>query len=165
MKLGTTGAIRLIFFLSREALLVLLQVMAFGSTNPDDHPELASIAMETAAALEGCFVGAHAICDFRRDNIHMAFWNKILECQRNNADEYPNLWRSSTAYYPSSEKQTAYVWSLAKISMGLMVLYYQAHSQLNGVPKITFQQASAKAHGNLEVLVWKSCVPQLHYEV
>lgn len=103
--------------------------------------------------------------DFRRDNIHMAFWNKILECQRNNADEYPNLWRSSTAYYPSSEKQTAYVWSLAKISMGLMVLYYQAHSQLNGVPKITFQQASAKAHGNLEVLVWKSCVPQLHYEV
>jgi len=72
--------------LSREAYWYFFKVMAFGSTNPADHPELASIVMEIAAGLERSFVGAHVICGFLRANMQRRFWNKILQCQRNNID-------------------------------------------------------------------------------
>ncbi|XP_004972146.1 disease resistance protein RGA2-like [Setaria italica] len=133
MKLGTTAALKL-DFLSQEAYWYFFKVMAFGSTNPDDHPALASIAMEIAAGLQGGFLGAHAICGFLRANIHNWFWNMILECQRNNIErnilifgEHPQslLWKS----------QIAYVWTLSNISVRVKVLHFQTRSPLNDVRK------------------------------
>ncbi|RLM91982.1 disease resistance protein RGA2-like [Panicum miliaceum] len=162
IKLGTTGAIKL-DFLSREAYWYFFKVMAFGSTNPADHPELASIAMEIAAGLERCFVGAHVICGFLRANMHRRFWNKILECQRNNIDRNIRIFGE----HPLAlirKKQTAYVWSLSNMSMRVKVLYCQTHSTLNDVPKIALHEAqtSAKARGKLEALVLKSRIPPYH---
>ncbi|CAL4947715.1 unnamed protein product [Urochloa decumbens] len=163
MKLGTTGAIKL-DFLSQEAYWYFFKVLAFGSTNPDDHPELASLAMEIAARSEGCFVGARAICEFfLRANMHRSFWKKILECQENNIERNIQFFGE----YPHSllkKNQIAYVWSLANVSMRPKILYYQTHSQLNDVPKIMLHelQTSAKTHGKLEVLVWKSRIPPYH---
>ncbi|PAN28767.1 hypothetical protein PAHAL_5G177900 [Panicum hallii] len=162
IKLGTTGAIKL-DFLSREAYWYFFKVMAFGSTNPADHPELASIAMEIAAGLEGCFVGAHVICGFLRANMHRRFWSKILEYERDNIDRNILIFGEHPQALIRKNK-TAYVWSLSNISMRLKVLYRQTHSALNDVPKITLHEAqtSAKAHGKLEVLVLKSRIPPYH---
>ncbi|XP_004972148.2 disease resistance protein RGA2 [Setaria italica] len=66
LKLGTTGAIRL-DFLSQEAYWYFFKVIAFGSTNPDDHPELASIAMEIAEELDRSFLSANLYGGFLRD--------------------------------------------------------------------------------------------------
>ncbi|PAN28780.1 hypothetical protein PAHAL_5G178000 [Panicum hallii] len=162
IKLGTTVAIKL-DFLSREAYWYFFKVMAFGSTNPADHPELASIAMEIAAGLERCFVGAHVICGFLRANMQRRFWNKILECQRNNIDRNIRIFGEHPLAL-IQKKQTAYVWSLSNMSMRVKVLYCQTHSTLNDVPKIALHevQTSAKARGKLEALVLKSRIPPYH---
>jgi len=56
--LGTAPALRL-KFLPQEAYWYFFKILAFGSTNPDDHPDLASLAMEIAALLDdGTFAGA-----------------------------------------------------------------------------------------------------------
>ncbi|OEL28348.1 hypothetical protein BAE44_0010633, partial [Dichanthelium oligosanthes] len=162
MKLGTTGAIKL-DFLSREAYWYFFKVLAFGSTNPDDHPELASIAMEIAAGLDGCFLSAHVICGFLRANMHSRFWNKILECERNHIERNILIFGE----HPRAllrKNQTVYAWSLSNISMRFKVLCRQTHSSLNDVPKIKLHETrtSAKAHGMLEVLVWKSRIPPYH---
>lgn len=46
-SLGTTEAIRL-KYLSREAYWYFFRMLVFGSTDPEEHPELTSIAMEMA---------------------------------------------------------------------------------------------------------------------
>ncbi|CAL4961669.1 unnamed protein product [Urochloa decumbens] len=162
MKFGSTGAIKL-EFLPQEAYWYFFKVMAFGSTNPNDHPELASIAMEIAAGLEGCFVAAHAICGFLRANMNRSFWNMILECDRNNIERNILIF-GEHRHSLLQKKQTAYVWSLSDLSMRAKVLSYQSHSSLNDVPKIMIHevQTSTKAHGKLDVLLWKSRVPPYH---
>ena len=137
--------------------------MSFGNTNPADHPELASIAMEIAAGLERSFVGAHVICGFLRANMQRWFWNKILECQRNNIDRNIRIFGEHPLALVQ-KKQTAYVWSLSNISMRVKVLYCQTHSTQNDVPKIVLHEAqtSAKARGTLQVLVLKSRIPPYH---
>src|SRR5947207_2891506 len=60
VKLGAAGAIR-VKLMPREVYWYYLKLMAFGSTNPDEHPELASIAMEIAAELDGSFLDANVI--------------------------------------------------------------------------------------------------------
>ncbi|CAM0145248.1 unnamed protein product [Urochloa decumbens] len=163
LKLGSTGAIKL-DLLPQEAYWYFFKVMAFGSTNPDDYPELASLAMEIAARLDGCFVAAHAMCEFfLRANMHRSFWNKILECVRNNIERNIQLFGEHPRIL-LEQNQIAYVWCLADFSMRPKVLYVQTHSQLNDVPKIMLHklQTSSKAHGKMEVLVWKSRIPPYH---
>ncbi|CAO2197815.1 unnamed protein product [Urochloa humidicola] len=159
MKFSSTGAIKL-DFLSQEAYWYFFKVMAFGSTNPDDHPELAAIAMEIAAGLQGCFVSAHAICDFLRAHFHSRFWNKILECEKKHIERNVLMFGE----HPQAllrKSQIAYVWSLSNISRGLKVLYYQTHSPLDDVPKIMLHEVPSSAKV-LDVLVWKSRIPPYH---
>ncbi|CAL4974324.1 unnamed protein product [Urochloa decumbens] len=163
LKLGSTGAIKL-DVLSEEAYWYFFKVMAFGSTNPDDHPELASLAMEIAARVEGCFVAANTISEFfLRANMHRSFWNKILECLTNNVERNTQFFGEHPRIL-LEKNQIAYVWSLSHGPTRLKVLYYQTLSPMIDVPKITLHevQTSAKGHGKLDVLVWKSRIPPYH---
>jgi hypothetical protein len=164
MRLGTTGAITL-NFLSQEAYWYFFKVMAFGSTDPDEHPELASIAMDIAAGLEGSFLAANVICGFLRANMHYRFWRKILELNRNCLERNILLFgkRPQTLL---RENQIVYVWSLSNnSSIWVKVLYCETHSHANEVPKTMLhdiQTISAKAYRKLDVLVWRSPIPPYH---
>ncbi|KAJ1285165.1 hypothetical protein BS78_03G259200 [Paspalum vaginatum] len=162
-KLGTTTAIKL-EFLPPEAYWYFFKVMAFGSTNPEEHPRLASIAMELAAELDGSFIGANILAGFLRANMHFRFWRKILELERIQVERNIHVFGERPVNLLRTN-QTAYVYSLANSSMKLKVLNCETHSPQNDVPKTMLhevQTRSGKAHGVLEVLLWRSNIPPYH---
>ncbi|TKW16501.1 hypothetical protein SEVIR_5G303166v4 [Setaria viridis] len=163
LKLGTTGAIRL-DFLSQEAYWYFFKVIAFGSTNPDDHPELASIAMEIAEELDRSFLSANLYGGFLRGNMDSRFWRRILELERTHV-ERSIIHFGERPQTLLRKNQAAYVWSLPNISMRLKVLYCQKNCLQSEVPKTKLhevQTRSAESYGRLEVLVWKSRIPPYH---
>ncbi|KAL6899294.1 hypothetical protein ACP4OV_005952 [Aristida adscensionis] len=165
LRLGTTRAIRL-DFLSQEAYWYFFKVMAFGSTNPDEHPELASIAMEIAAELDGSFLCANICCGYLRANMSIQFWRKILELERNHVQRNI-LHFGERPQTLLRRNQEAYVWSMSNSSVKFKVLYYQTHSPQNEAPNTLpmlhgVQSRTAKDHGKLDLLVWKSRIPPYH---
>ncbi|KAL6906229.1 hypothetical protein ACP4OV_003830 [Aristida adscensionis] len=81
-RFGTVKPVRL-YSLSREEYSYLFKVLAFGSTNPEEHPQLASIAKDLAEALAGTLVVANVCADMLRKNQDVHFWLNILNRYRN----------------------------------------------------------------------------------
>ncbi|CAL4991893.1 unnamed protein product [Urochloa decumbens] len=64
--------------LSREEYRYLFKMLAFGSADEKDYPNLASVANELAVVLNGSLVAANAIADLLRRNLDIQFWLRIL---------------------------------------------------------------------------------------
>ncbi|KAK3165292.1 hypothetical protein QOZ80_1AG0031420 [Eleusine coracana subsp. coracana] len=164
LKLGTSEPIRLTF-LPQEAYWYFFKVMAFGSTNPEVHPELASIAMELAAELDGSFLVANLICGLLRTNIQTRFWRKILELHKHHVERNRHLFGEHPHTLLHKKNQVVYVWCLSDISMRLKVHYCEKLYHPNEVPNITLHDVmigSAKGLGKFDVVAWKSCIPPYH---
>ncbi|KAM3223525.1 hypothetical protein ACQJBY_057092 [Aegilops geniculata] len=69
--------------LSLEEYSYLFKVLAFGSTNPDDHPRLSLVASELAVLMGGSLVVANVCADIFRKNQNLQFWQHILNKYRN----------------------------------------------------------------------------------
>jgi hypothetical protein len=163
VKLGTTGAI-ILKYLTQEAYWYFFKVMAFGSTNPEVDPELASIAMEIAADLDGSFLGGIITSGILRANQHAQFWRKILKLQRDYVLRHLLLF-GEHPHTLLQKKQTAYVWCVSNNSLRIKVLCFKTHSTPIDVPKTMlyeFQARSPEVRRELEVLVWKSRIPPYH---
>ncbi|KAF0918118.1 hypothetical protein E2562_022704 [Oryza meyeriana var. granulata] len=61
-----------------EAYWYFFKMLAFGSTNPDEHPRLASATMEIAMEYSGSFLAAYIIGELQRDNFNAQFWCSAL---------------------------------------------------------------------------------------
>ncbi|KAL6641603.1 hypothetical protein ACP70R_019784 [Stipagrostis hirtigluma subsp. patula] len=81
-RFGTVKPIHL-YSLSHEEYSYLFKVLAFGSTNPEEQPQLASIAKDLAAALGGTLVVANVCADMLRKNQNVHFWLNILKRYQN----------------------------------------------------------------------------------
>ncbi|TVU31380.1 hypothetical protein EJB05_23063, partial [Eragrostis curvula] len=68
--------------MSFEEYSYLFRVLAFGSTNMDDHPHLASMADEFPMLLRGSLVSVYAFADALRKNMNARFWLSVLERAR-----------------------------------------------------------------------------------
>nr|TKW31297.1 LOW QUALITY PROTEIN: hypothetical protein SEVIR_2G096400v2 [Setaria viridis] len=162
-KLGTAGAIRL-NFLPQEAYWYFFKVLAFGSTDPEEHPELASIAMEVAEMLGGSFLGANTVSGMLRANLDARFWRKILALQRNHVER--NTLRFGEHPHSLLQKnRTVYLWTMSNRAMWFKVHYREKRYHDHEVPKITLldvQTGGAETHGKFEVVVWKSRIPPYH---
>ncbi|TVU35285.1 hypothetical protein EJB05_17169, partial [Eragrostis curvula] len=161
LKHGTSEPIRL-KFLPQEAYWYFFKVMAFGSTNPEVHPELASIAMELAEELDGSFLVANIISGLLRADIQSRSWRKFLELHKNHVKRNMDLFGEHPHTLLYKKNQVAYVWCLTSISMRLKVQYRDKLYHPNEVPKLTLHDVmtgSAEAHGKFDVVAWKSCIP------
>ncbi|CAN6382009.1 unnamed protein product [Urochloa humidicola] len=65
--------------LSHEEYSYLFKVLAFGSTNPEEEPQLASIAKDLAVALGGSLVTANVYARMLRKNQNVGFCLCILK--------------------------------------------------------------------------------------
>ncbi|CAL4929619.1 unnamed protein product [Urochloa decumbens] len=65
--------------LSHEEYSYLFKVLAFGSTDPDEQPQLASIAKDLAVALGGSLARANVYAHMLRNNQNVRFWLSILK--------------------------------------------------------------------------------------
>ncbi|KAL6851483.1 hypothetical protein ACP4OV_020416 [Aristida adscensionis] len=76
-NLGTVDPIRL-NPVSEEAYWYFFKALAFGSANPDEHPQLVCIAMEIAKLLQRGFIGANLYGAVLRANVNLHFWSRVL---------------------------------------------------------------------------------------
>uniref|UniRef100_A0A453A9A5 Uncharacterized protein n=2 Tax=Aegilops tauschii TaxID=37682 RepID=A0A453A9A5_AEGTS len=79
---GTTEPLRL-QFLTQEAYWYFFKVRSFGSTRAEDHPKLASMAMEMANLTSGCFMSANIVSGILKPNFNPHFWSMVLAALRN----------------------------------------------------------------------------------
>jgi hypothetical protein len=162
VNLGTTEALRL-DFLPPEAYWHFFKSLAFGSTNPDEQPKLATMAMEIALEQTQCFKSALIIAGLLRDNFNAQFWHTVLQCVRAHkqthflmSDKHPNLCLR--------EDEPVYYWRLARSSKYFLVCNHHQLDSSQEVPKISVHNiilgcGGTLPRGKFEALAWKSRIP------
>ncbi|CAO2166217.1 unnamed protein product [Urochloa humidicola] len=159
---GTTQALQL-KPLPREAFWYFFKTIAFGSTDAEDHPELASVCMEMAGLVRS-FIGANLIGGLLRANPCSQFWRKVLE----HFKDFIRMHYLLFGEHPGdllAKDRPAYLWRLASKTNPTLIVYrcYQACSaQEHDLPKITLNEVqigSASPQGKFEVLAWRSHIP------
>ncbi|WVZ69015.1 hypothetical protein U9M48_017878 [Paspalum notatum var. saurae] len=159
--LGTTQALRL-KFLPQEAYWYLFKVLAFGSANPDDQPELVSLGMEIAGLHKGSFIAAHIVGSLMRANLNPKFWRRMLQVCRNFVSKHLLMFGE----HPEdlvAKGHPVYIQTMPK-SQNVIVItnLYQKRSALHSVPKMRTRDlilGRATRHGKFGVVEWSSCIP------
>ncbi|XP_047094488.1 disease resistance protein RGA2-like [Lolium rigidum] len=166
VSVGTTQAIML-RCLSKEAYWYFFKMLVFGSTDPEEHPKLTSIAMKLALLMRGSFLHACVIAAVLRANLSAGIWCSVLievrKYIQNNTlvfGEYPE------------DHMTRYIWSIperlrSSEERGLFLIHHshQKGSATHGeVPRITVVDIisgtwSTLPRGKFEVLRWRSLIP------
>ncbi|KAG2600340.1 putative disease resistance protein RGA3 [Panicum virgatum] len=163
--LGTAPALRL-KSLTQEAYWYYFKTLAFGSTNPDDQPELASLAMEIAALLDdGTFLGGNIVGSLMRANQDVQFWRRVLQCSR----DFTRKYLLTYGKHPKDlleRGHPVYAWSMAR-SQHAVVIYniYQERTREQGVPELTAHDiiaGRAPLQGKFRVVGWRSSIPPYH---
>ncbi|KAG8095367.1 hypothetical protein GUJ93_ZPchr0012g21600 [Zizania palustris] len=102
-------------FLREDAYWYFFKGLAFGSADPEDHPKLASIAMDISAEQKGSFIGASIASSLMRSNLDAHFWSRILKNMR----EYTQKHRGLFGKHPHDllrKNHPVYLWRLAESS-------------------------------------------------
>lgn len=163
VRFGTTEPLRL-KRLPVEAYWYLFRTTAFGSDDPEQHPKLASIALEMVDAMQGSFILASMGADLLRANFNTRCWSRILTRLR----QYLQKNASLIGEYPDDIKVKGYPrfsWSAIKEKPDRYYMLhdiYQRDSALEEVPQISFVDLlgdRAQTTGKHEILFWKSRIP------
>jgi hypothetical protein len=166
LSVGTTQAIML-RCLSKEAYWYFFKMLVFGSTDPEEHPKLTSIAMELALLMGGSFIGACIVAAVLRANLSAGFWSSVLREVR----KYTQNNTLVFGEYPE-DHMSRFIWSIlgrlrSSEDRGLFLIH---HSHQKGpathgeVPRITLVDLisgtwSTLPRGKFEVLRWRSLIP------
>uniref|UniRef100_A0A0E0JND8 Disease resistance N-terminal domain-containing protein n=1 Tax=Oryza punctata TaxID=4537 RepID=A0A0E0JND8_ORYPU len=164
---GTTEALQL-DFLPEEEFWYFFKTMVFGSTNPEEEPELAAICMEIAALMNRSFMGTYIIGDILRSNLNPQFWYKFLECFK----YYTDMHIRELGEHPSETYKrisghtcvwTPENWCVAEATYALTYTLYQASSaDLNDQPMVLASDVlvgNVQLQGKIDVLQWRSKIP------
>ncbi|TVU02987.1 hypothetical protein EJB05_51489, partial [Eragrostis curvula] len=148
--------------LPEEAYWYFFKTLAFGSTNPDDQPKLASLCMEIAATEKCSFLGANILGGVMRANQNAQFWSRLLQCLR----DYTNKHLCTYGEHPTvllSKSQPVYLWSMVRNqNVVMMCNVYQKPSPYHGVPKLRVQEFMTErviGHEKFDMVMWRSSIP------
>ncbi|XP_047094876.1 disease resistance protein RGA2-like [Lolium rigidum] len=165
VSVGTREAIKL-NLLSKEAYWYFFKMLVFGSTDPEDHPKLTSIAMEIALGIHGSFMSAYVVAALLRENLSAQFGCRVLRQLRENTQKNTLMFGEYL-----EDHMSRYVWSIAGTRQGsedrkLFLLHasYQKDPAAGGeVPRITMvdllSRSSSAMPRKFEVLWWRSLIP------
>ncbi|XP_037429736.1 uncharacterized protein LOC119295419 [Triticum dicoccoides] len=164
-NLGTAQPIRL-RSLSQEEYWYYFKALAFGSTNPDEHPKLASLGMQLAALLQGSFLGANILGELLRANPSTEFWRGVLSSIRGIVREHLLSFGTHPEdllgrNFPVNFGSAALVGGQAQ---GYLVYdLREAGPAQSELPKLTSQELltgrDIPVEDKFEVLVWRSRIP------
>ncbi|KAM0874046.1 hypothetical protein ACQ4PT_037671 [Festuca glaucescens] len=135
-RLGTKHALRL-KCLNQDAYWHYFKTLAFGSTNPEEHPKLVAIAMDICAEEKGSFIGANIACSLLRANLDARFWLSILQNMREYTEKHRHLFGREPDPLTLRRK-------------------------VREVPRITLPEVlsgSPAPRGRFEALAWRSQIP------
>ncbi|CAM0908292.1 unnamed protein product [Alopecurus aequalis] len=159
--LGTTQALRL-DYLTQEAYWYFFKSLVFGSTNPEEEPKLATMAMEIASEQRQCFTIARIIAGILRDNFSSRVWRTILECMRAYKQTH-FLMSDKDPILCLQEDEPVYYWRLGR-SRNFLVCNHRQLDSNEEVPKISVQDiilgcGGSLPHGKFDALAWRSHMP------
>ncbi|CAL5080067.1 unnamed protein product [Urochloa decumbens] len=167
-RFGTTLPIRL-QFLTQEAFWYFFKVRTFGSVDiVMEYPKLASIAMEMAREMCGCFIGAAIFGGMLRSRLDIGTWSLAHATyrefrQRNGSISCQNL------VDPWALSRPVLVPTMNRVSHGHFVVvktYQTASTHGDGTaPKVSVQDiilGRARPQGKFAALAWRSHIPP-HY--
>ncbi|KAG8055604.1 hypothetical protein GUJ93_ZPchr0001g32405 [Zizania palustris] len=159
---GTTEALEL-DFLPKEAYWYFFKTIAFGSTNPEDEPKLASIGMEIATLVNGSFMAMLIFSGLLRSNLSVQFWYRFLQGLKYFIDRYFRLLGEDQRYYYKTNNGLSYIWTHGNKFAATMRSHYQASSaHLNDLHMMRASDVftkDVKLQGKFEILEWQSTIP------
>ncbi|KAL6639595.1 hypothetical protein ACP70R_023325 [Stipagrostis hirtigluma subsp. patula] len=168
-RFGTTQALRLRFF-AQETYWYFFKVRTFGSTVVEDHLKLASLAMDMARDLNGCFFSAQVFSGLLKANFNTQFWSMALATIRE--FKRMNLLRFGERFVdPWQVFQPIFVRRVNKASSEYFVILddYQIGSGQDSAeieaPTMSIKDlyfGRVKPTGRFKVLGWRSHIPP-HY--
>ncbi|XP_062188666.1 putative disease resistance RPP13-like protein 1 [Phragmites australis] len=164
VSFGTTPPLRL-QFLDRDAFWYFFKVRLFGSTDATEHPKLASIAMDMAMELNGCFLNANMFSELLRSNVDARFWSVALTILRELKQK--NLFGGAHQVDIWEVAEPVYVPRVNKSSEDFVILDdYETSSADHGggvaTTTMTVQEVllgTARPRGKFDVLAWRSPIP------
>ncbi|CAO1945806.1 unnamed protein product [Urochloa humidicola] len=161
VTLGTTHALRLMH-LPQDVYWYFFRTLAFGSMNPEDHPKLASIAMEIEELLNGAFLGANILGSLMRDNTNTRFWFRVLHCVRYYMRKHELVFGENPLDL-MQKGQPVYAWRMTQSQNAIMVSnVHQKCSTQNDVPKLTAQdimKGCVTHQRKFRAVIWRSRIP------
>uniref|UniRef100_A0A0E0HW64 NB-ARC domain-containing protein n=2 Tax=Oryza TaxID=4527 RepID=A0A0E0HW64_ORYNI len=179
VSFGTTQVLRVNFF-TQEAYWYFFKVRTFGSLDAEEHPKLASLAMDMAREMNQCFMGSCIYSVLLKANFNARFWSMALARIREFKLKNNLIYNAYLVGGPWEAVKPAYVRTVNKISSEYLVVLhdYQTFSVPNmvhcytnsaqsegEVPEVSMQDflfGSVKPQGKFKVLAWRSHLPP-HY--
>ncbi|KAM3332413.1 hypothetical protein ACQJBY_027926 [Aegilops geniculata] len=161
-SLGTAESLMLKSF-SQEAYWYFFKTVAFGSTNPGEHPDLAALGMEIAIHMNRSFVAANIVASLLRTNLDTRFWRRVLRCLRDFASKHLSMFGEHPTNLLQKD-QPVYMWTMAK-TMNVFVMrdiYDEPSHQISEVPRITAQDVLSgrvTSEGAFQAVAWRSRIP------
>ncbi|GJN15049.1 hypothetical protein PR202_gb01935 [Eleusine coracana subsp. coracana] len=146
------------------------EVLAFGSTNPEEHPQLASISNDLAVALSGSLITANVYADILRRNQNARFWLSILKKYRNVVENNFSVFGEHPKNLMDKDHPidiTRFASSLSSLSFATLRLI-PPHIEVNDdskrkLPKVMFGDMIAGTtvlpKEDFELVAWESRIP------
>jgi hypothetical protein len=150
-------------FFDQEAFWYFFKVRLFGSTDAAEHPKLASIAMDMAMELNGCFLNANMFSELLKANVDARFWSSALAILQEL--KHKNLFGGAHQVDIWEVTEPVYVPRVNKASEDLVILDdYETSSadHTRGTTTMTVQEVllgTATPQGKFDILAWRSPVP------
>ncbi|TVU35283.1 hypothetical protein EJB05_17167, partial [Eragrostis curvula] len=158
---GTAQALRL-KHLPEEAYWYFFKTLAFGSTNPDDQPKLASLCMEIAATQKSSFMGANILGDVMRANQNAQFWHRLLQCLREIISKHILLFGEHPTYL-AQKGHPIHMCLLSRAQQHVTICkIYQDRSLKHIVPKLSLHDiytGCATDQAKFRMVAWRSSIP------
>ncbi|KAE8804071.1 putative disease resistance protein RGA4 [Hordeum vulgare] len=151
--------------LSLEEYSYLFKVLAFGSTNPDDHPQLSLVASELAVLMGGSLVVANVCADIFRKNQNVQFWKHILNKYRNYLSNNLSLFREHPKLLIERDRPVdiAKLVSSTSAPLRLMPPHCEDDDSTRDLPKVGFGDLIAGSvvppKEEFELVGWESRIP------
>lgn len=160
-RFGTTRAVK-VEYLRQEQYWYFFKSLAFGSTDPEEEPTLAAVAMQMAQRLNGSFIAGSIVASMLRANFSMKFWRMALSCVKEVSQRYSFIFGAHTVSPWQNTKQ-AYIPRINGSNSYCSVYNdYQIVSAQGEAQMVTFQEISSGGvlpYGKLDVLAWRSSIP------
>ncbi|CAM0884520.1 unnamed protein product [Alopecurus aequalis] len=156
MDLGTTEALRL-RRLPPDAHWYFFKSLAFGSTDPDEHPNLARMAMEIAnAEPRRCWMGTHVVAGILRENFDARLWRAVLERVR----QHRKMHRPRR----EDEPPALYNWRLGRSCKHFLICKHHRSDSSGEVPKISLHdvvlgRGGRLPRGEFQALALRTSIP------
>jgi len=162
-RLGTVKPVHL-KLLSQEEFSYIFKVLAFGSTNPEDYPQLSSIGNELAALMDRSWIIGNILADVLRKNLNTQFWFHVLERYKGTLENNMLLF---------GEHPRSIAWKDRPIDITKLI-YYPAPFRIlpphigsdvsaTQLPRVTFEDlivgSASPPKEMFELMAWESRLP------